>query len=582
MKYLRFSLKKSDLRLLFFLLFSFSLPLIAQPLTYEAPLAGPLLVTGTFGELRSDHFHAGLDFRASVGTPVLAVADGFVSRIKISPGGYGQAIYLDHPDGHRSVYGHLEVLAPELLDTIRARQFTEEEFRQDLRFDSTAFPVLRGQVIGGVGNRGHSFGPHLHFEMREIEGDAPVNPLAFGFTVPDTRAPAVRQLRVYELDDHGLETATQTFAPTALRNGDYAVRDTVFVSSPRVGLALKTYDRQNAMPNWNGIYGGELYADTTLIFDFRFDRIPFEQTEYLNALTDYADWVENTSWYHRYWALSPTQFLARPQEAKKVGGAGTYNGIFKLRPKTPLPARLRVLDQAGNVSEVSLVLLYRPDSTATPPQRPHQYYLPAGEPSIIDNEDLRLELAADALYRDCFFRYARLNDRSANVLSTTHQLHEYRTPLHGSAKLSLRPVAQLPASLNEHVFLGHCDEDGRWHSRGGNWADDGRFAASISTFGDYALYLDTLPPVVEINYFPTDLRRATGFSLLVKDNVSGGRLDYRGTVNGKWILLEYDGKSDKLTYNFADGDFPPGEHLFEIEVQDARGNSGRWKRRFRR
>jgi len=155
------SRKPSTLRLLFlFCLLPFSF-LTAQTLQYDAPLRGPLLVTGTFGELRSDHFHAGLDFRASTNTPVYAVADGYVSRIKVSPGGYGQAIYVDHPDGHRSVYAHLETLAPELLDTVRVRQFAEEEFRQDLNFGPNDFPVTRGQKIGGVGNRGHSFGPHL-------------------------------------------------------------------------------------------------------------------------------------------------------------------------------------------------------------------------------------------------------------------------------------------------------------------------------------------------------------------------------------------------------------------------------------
>jgi hypothetical protein len=561
-------------------------------------LRGPLLVTGTFGELRSNHFHAGLDFRASVNTPVYSVADGYVSRIKVGPGGYGQAIYVDHPDGHRSVYGHLETLTAELLDTVRARQFAEEEFRQDLRFGPDDFPVSRGQQIGGVGNRGHSFGPHLHFEMREQAGDVAVNPLAFGFSIPDTRAPAIRKLRVYELDERGLERASQTITPTALRGGDYAVNDTVIVAHRRIGLALKSYDRQNAMPNWNGIFGGDLYADSTLVFDFRFARIPFEETEYLNALTDYADWTENQSWYHRFWAISPQQFRAPmpqdtigpfaflnagdgAQDAKGGKGTGSYDGSLVLQPEKPLNLRLRSVDFAGNASELSLVVLYRPTDLA-PASEPHQYFLPAGAPSIIDNGDMRLELKDDALYRDCFFRYARLPDRSANHLSDVHQVHDHRTPLHSSARLHLRPVAQIPNGLRDHVFLGTCDDEGHLSSRGGSWTDDGRMAANISTFGDYGLFLDTLPPTVEINYFSTDLRRASGFSVVMEDNVSGGRLTYRGTINGKWVLLEHDGKSGKLNYSFANGEPGPGEHLFELEVTDARGNSTQWQRRFRR
>lgn len=565
--------------------------LFAQELIYEAPLGGPLLVTGTFGELRSDHFHAGLDFRASVNTPVYAVADGFVSRIVISPGGYGQAVYIDHPDGHRSLYGHLETLAPQLLDTIRKRQFAEEEFRQNIRLDSTAFPVKRGDKIGGVGNRGHSFGPHLHFEMRTIAGDAPVNPMAFGFSIPDTRPAQIRNLRVYELDDQGLEISARTLNPTEVRGGGYRMDDTIFVAHQRVGLALKTYDQQNSMPNWNGIYGGQLFVDTALIYDFRFDRIPFEQTEYLNAMTDYAEWVENTSWFHRFWTLPNQRFQARPQvqqngiKEQGTTAAAQYNGVLKLKANSALPVKMRVLDHAGNISDLDMVLFYRPDANALPPARPHQYFLPAGEPSIIDNGALRLELDDNALYRNCFFRYARLPDASDGHLSATHALDDYRTPLHGSARLSLLPDQPVPDSLRSYVFLGHCTSAGKWVSHGGRWAEDdpaGRFRANISTFGDYALFLDTIPPRVEINYFSTDLRRAGGFSVLVKDNVIGGHLDFRGTIDGKWILLEYDSKTDKLTYNFDDGDPGPGEHRFELVVTDGRGNSRQWARKFRR
>jgi len=567
----------------------FPLSLFAQDsIAYAPPLRGPLLVTGTFGELRGDHFHAGLDFRARTGTPVYSVADGYVSRIKVSPGGYGQAIYVDHPDGRRSVYGHLETLAAELLDTVRARQFAQEEFQQDLRFDSLAFPVTRGQRIGGVGNRGHSFGPHLHFEVREIDGDAPVNPLAFGFPIPDTRAPVIRNLRVYGYgmtlnpDGTGTEVWEQTLTPERLRDGSYVIRDTILMGTPLMGFALKTYDRQNGMPNWNGIYGGELIVDSTEWFDFRFDRIPFEQTEYLNALTDYGDWVENESWFHRYWALSPRQFMARPRDAKQVFPiAVDGNPAFRFDSR-PTPVTLSVRDYAGNVSELRFVVYFHSVGRGERRLPAFQYFLPAGEASIIDNGDIRLELDSNALYQDCNFRYARLPDRSANYVSDVYQLHDYRTPLHGTALLAISPASRVPAQLKSRVFLGQCDKDGHLSSHGGAWQADGRFAARISTFGDYALFLDTIPPTVEINYFGNDLRRATGFGLIVEDNVSGGRMNYRGTIDGKWVLLELDGKSGKLSYSFENGDPGSGRHTFELEVTDGHGNTTVWQRNFRR
>lgn len=543
--------------------------------SYAPPLRGPLLITGTFGELRSDHFHAGLDFRAATNTPVYSVADGFISRIQISAGGYGQAVYVDHPDGHRSVYCHLETLAPALLDTVRARQFSEEKFRQNLLFDSLAFPIKQGDQLGGVGNRGHSFGPHLHFEMREIEGDAPLNPLSFGFPVPDTRSPQIRRLRIYELAENGIEIRSQTPSLVNNNTGVYSVPDTVVVASNLVGLAVKAYDRQNGMPNWNGIYGGELYADTTKVFDFRWDKIPYEKTEYLNALTDYADWKENTSWYHRFWALTPGAMFWRTAEK------APYSGSLRLRPNLPFPVSMRVLDYAGNVSTLDFILVYRPDGSKRP-SLPHQYFLPAGEASIIDNKDLRLELDATALYRDCYFSYAKLPEGSAGYFSDVHQLHHKTTPLHGRARLAIRPNRSIPDALRQHLFIGRCNKDGRWSSYGGSWEADGRMHTSIGSFGDYAIFIDTIPPSVEVHRMPTDQRRSDGFSVEMTDNVSGGRLSYRGTINGQWALLEYDAKNDRLNYAFSNGDPGPGEHLFELEVRDARGNATTWRRRFRR
>lgn len=560
--------------------------LFAQ-LEYSAPLRAPLLVTGTFGELRSDHFHAGLDFRAPTNTPVYAVADGFVSRVLVSPGGYGQAVYVDHPDGHRSVYAHLETLNDALRDTIRARQFADETFPVNLHFDALAFPVRAGDRLGGVGNRGHSFGPHLHFEMREIAGDAPVNPLAFGFDVPDTRKPHIRKLRVYELDEHGLEQNTQTITPERDRDGNYFVADTIlaFVSlgSRGVGFALKTYDQQSGMPNWNGIYGGELFVDSMRCFDFAFDRIPFEDTEYLNALTDYSDWTENESWFHRFWALSGQVpfFGARPQVQKDSWRKAGFSKTAFRFTSGPQAVRMTARDHAGNVSELSFVVsLVSMGGPTKPP--PHQYFLPAGEASIIDNGDLRLELDSTALYRDCFFTYARLPDASAGYFSDVHSLHNRLTPLHGRAQIAIRPDRPVPDALRSKVFLGSCNDDGRWSSYGGKWDDDGRLATTIPVFGDYALFLDTIAPAVEVHRFPTDLRRLGGFSVEMTDNVSGGRLRYSATINGNWILLEHDAKYDRLNYDFANGDPGSGEHLFEIEVEDARGNKTVWKRRFRR
>ncbi len=544
----------------------------ALPAQYTPPLRGPLLITGTFGELRSDHYHGGLDFRAAVGTPVYAVNDGYVSRIRVSGGGYGQAVYIDHPDGKRSVYGHLEVLAPEYLDTIRALQYARESFEIDFRPDSTAFPVRQGQQIGGVGNRGFSFGPHLHFEIRESATDAPLNPLSLGFTIPDTRSPQLRKLRVYALD--GKDRSVEALEYDLL---DGSLPDTIRVTSSRIGLGIKAYDRQNAMPNWNGIYGAELRVDGREAFAFTYDRVAYEDTEYLNALTDYAAWKGSSSWYYLLYARTPAAMFWRAREER----TDAQDGILTLETNIPRNVAIGVRDFAGNVSQREFVLLLTTSAApAAPADVPYVYVLPAGEPSIIDTAGMRLELGADALYDELRFQYTRLADGSNGVLSDVHQLHKGTTPLHGRAVLRLAPRRALAAQLRGRAYIGTCDKDGGYRSVGGQW-EDARMVTSIGSFGTYALLLDTVPPRVNIKQFGTDLRRAAGFSVLIEDAV-GGPLSYRGTVDGRWVLLEYDAKSGSLTHTFEPGQIAPGSHSFELGVVDERGNETVFSRSFRR
>ena len=541
---------------------------------YTPPLQGPLLVTGTFGELRSNHFHGGLDFRAPIGTPVYAVNEGYVSRIKISGGGYGQAVYIDHPDGKRSVYGHLELLTPELEDTIRALQYERESFEIDLKLQPEDFPVTRGQRIGGVGNRGFSFGPHLHFEIRETAGDVPLNPLSLGFTVPDTRVPELRKLRIYELSEAGdpLRTTTHDLTRRPLP-------DTIRVGTQRVGLGLKAYDRQNAMPNRNGIYRARLEVDATEQFSFTYDRIPYEKTEYLNALTDYADWQRHSSWYYLLYAQTPAAIFwpgADPADPSS-------NGVLQLQSGVPREVTVTVADYAGNETRASTVLLHQKDLAPAVPQEPvYTYYLPAGEPSIIDTGGMKLELGKDALYRNLKFKYVRLTDDSDGHLGDTHLLHEETTALHGRARLSLRPRSPVPAALKPRVYVGKCDAEGRYRSVGGVWQRDGTLATQVRSFGSYAMLVDSLPPTVRIERFGTDLRGVAAFSLLIDDEI-GGDLDYRGTVDGKWILMEYDAKSGRLTHTFVGNRIATGtRHRFELRVSDERGNESIFTRYFRR
>ena len=163
---------------------------------FAPPLKGTLLMTGNFCELRKNHFHGGLDFRGNTGTPIYAVADGYISRIKISRTGYGYALYLTHNQEYISNYGHLDRFTDDVAQWVYDKQHEIQKFEFDLNLDSNLFPVKKGQLIGYMGNRGYSFGPHLHFEIRNIN-DEPINPQHFGFKITDRKRPEIMHIAIY-------------------------------------------------------------------------------------------------------------------------------------------------------------------------------------------------------------------------------------------------------------------------------------------------------------------------------------------------------------------------------------------------
>ncbi len=396
--------------------------------------------------------------------------------------------------------------------------------------------------------------------------------MSLGFTIPDTRAPQLRALRVYELRDDGHPAVGTSYDLL-----DGSLPDTIRVTSPRVAFGLKAYDRQNAMPNWNGLYAGRMLVDSVESFSFVYNRIPYEQTEYLNALTDYSEWTRNKSWFYLLYAQTPKAVFWESTPPKPD------RGVVRLERGQPREITVAAEDFAGNSSAARVIVLWE-GALPTAPARPavFQYVLPAGEASIIDTGGMRLELGDRALYSNLYFRYARLADDSADYLGDTHQLHDRETPLHGRATLHLRPRRELADSLRTKVYVGQCGASGVASSVGGSWEDDGRMVARISSFGDYALRIDTVAPTIRRERFGSDLRRVSGFSLRIAEE-SGGEITYRATVDGKWILMEYDAKSGRLSHTFEGNRIGGGGmHHFELLIKDERGNEARMTQRFRR
>ena len=243
-------------------------PLNKYPQDYfRSPIDQAIRLSGTFGELRSNHLHSGIDIKAAngkTGQPIYAAAEGYIARIKVSSSGYGNALYIVHPEGYMTVYAHMQNFSKSVADYVKKQQYVKQSANVDLYLGPETFKLNKGEQIGKLGVSGRSFGPHLHFEIRDNKTQKPINPLLFGLKMEDHIAPKMHQLKVYSLNDKKETLSTKTF--DLQKNGNrYTVKgDTLTIGAWRAGFALKVYDHHDGVSNWNGIYALDMYKNCLL------------------------------------------------------------------------------------------------------------------------------------------------------------------------------------------------------------------------------------------------------------------------------------------------------------------------------
>ena len=541
---------------------------------FLAPVTGIMRLSGTFGELRSNHFHSGIDIKSrdgQIGEPVLACAAGRVSRIKVSASGYGKALYIDHPNGYTTVYAHLDDFYPEIEAYVMQQQYTRESFEVDLTPQPGTFLVSKGQTIGTMGLTGSTFGPHLHFEIRDTRSEKPVNPLLFGLQVADNEPPRIHELKVYGLNDRLVTLAEKKPAIGRVGN-DYHLRgDTLLAGFPIVGLGLKTYDLMSAVRNMNGVYSIKMFQDDQLSYSFRMETFSFDESRYINAHLDYAEQVSERSYFNRLYLLPGNGLSAYEHEPG--------SGLISVPDSGTSEIVIVVEDFAGNDTQLRFWIKRGPEETPELP--PHTYLLPYDEPSLIDTAGLLLRFPKGVFYEDLYLRYSASRDPSDGLYSAVHHIHNFKTPVHSPFEISIEPV-NLPDDLRHQAFVAYCDHRNRLYYCGGEW-ENGRLKANVMALGDYSIMIDDRPPVLTPHQFRSNMRGLSRLSFKVKDNLNPARnvegLRYQARIDGEWILLEYDAKNDLLVHEF-DGRFGPGEHDFVLEVEDAVGNQAVWSQTF--
>lgn len=542
---------------------------------FRAPVDYRMLLSGTFGELRSNHFHSGIDIKTggAEGKPIYAVADGYVSRIKVSAFGFGKALYVTHPNGYVSVYAHLANYNKSIGDYVRKEHYRKESFEIEMFPLPGELPVAKGEIVAYSGNSGTSGGPHLHFELREEATQKPVNPLLFGYEVKDFYRPRITSVKIYPEDDasrvNGTNKPLRILVEGWGEEHRLAAGTKPITLSGNISFSIQAYDQQNDTDNKNGPYAIRLFIDDKEVFHARMESFSFDQTRYINSYIDYEELMRNNARMHR----------TRIDPGNRLGDIyikAENKGVFHFSDTLAHDIRYEVRDVAGNTG----VLAFRvksvkpgvPQKAETIAHIPFSYHTA----NVFENAGLKLYAPPGAFYRNFEFRHDTLR-KVPGTFAAVHQVHDKYTPVHDFITLAIKPSG-LPGTLKDKALIARVKDDGKsFDSAGGNWEEDGFVRTKVREFGRFTVAVDTIPPKIS-PLSPETLNNLSGqrkIRFRISDDFSG-IATYRGTLNGRWILMDYDAKNNLLEYTF-DEKLLPGENNFSLEVTDNKNNRSVYK-----
>lgn len=537
---------------------------------FISPVKIPLALSANFGELRSDHYHSGLDIKTQgvTGKEIVAASDGYVYRISISPGGFGKALYLRHPSGYSTVYGHLDRFIPEIEEYITQQQYEKKSFTVTVFPPKEKFVLKQGDLIAYSGNSGSSGGPHLHYEIRKSDSENPVNPLHFEFGAGDNIEPVIERLAIYPINRHTLINGQNKARKinVAGDNGNYYIpSDNEITISGLAGFGIKSFDLLNDSYNKCSAYSIELKIDSATRFKYIMDEFSFTESKYINSHIDYETYIKENSFIEKAYIL--------PNDKLSVYRNVTDRGIYDFSDGKKHRIEIILADAHGNKSTLLFnVQSNTPDENISAPDESNQLKMPYNRTNRFRAENINILIPSGSIYDTIAFEYTR-ETGSSWMYSDVHSVHNSYTPLHKAFTLSIKP-SQIPAGKESKMLIVQLSNDQKRKSALNSSWNEGYLTAEPSVFGKFCVTVDTVPPVISVNGFRpgSDLTGRSELRIRITDDLSGIKT-YEPSVDGKWALFEYDQKNNVLIYKFDPKRISRNsDHLLELTVTDNRGN----------
>ncbi len=528
---------------------------------FRSPLDIPIILAGTFGELRNNHFHAGIDIKTQrkTGFKVYAAADGYVSRIKVSLWGYGKALYITHPNGYTTVYAHLKKYGKGIEEYVKKIQYKKESYQTgNIYLNPHQLPVKKGQIVAFTGATGGFVAPHLHYEFRDTKTEHIINPMFFGIVPKDTKAPLFQKLMAYPLNEDARinQSNRKTIIPFKnLGNNNYKTNS--ITASGLIGFGVNVFDRQDEANNKNGIYSLEMHVNGKRVYYHNVETFSFSESKFINLLIDYP-----------YFAT----YKNRLQKTHKVAKNKLHfyknlvdNGKITIENGLNYTVKIMATDFKGNTATLKIPIIGKESNVLFSAKKDTTAYkIIAKNFQKFSKENVTVAFPKNTFYKDIFL--------DIDVKEKVAIIHKPTVPLDKKFTLTFM-TDNLTTKEKKHVYIANINNK-KYPRYQRTIKKKNKIYTTTKTLGKYTLLFDYQKPTINLSSFKNKQWISNNNYLTVKiyDTESGIK-NYRATIDGKWILMEYNLKKKLLTYNFKDKKLTETRHIFKIIVSDNVGNT---------